>query len=157
MNQPELRDIHLPDTIAWWPPAPGWWLLALLILIMVFIIPVIIKRLKSKPLNKLALIEFRKIELSFQTHQSKTRLAQDISVLLRRICLSYKPRREAASLTGPQWIEYLNTMTANKFFSDQLAEILFNAPYQKQAEFNAHELISSCKAWITQLPRRIKE
>ena len=35
MNNPaleQLRDIHLPQAVHWWPPAPGWWLVAALVL-----------------------------------------------------------------------------------------------------------------------------
>ena len=28
----QLRDIHLPPPIEWWPPAPGWYVLALIVL-----------------------------------------------------------------------------------------------------------------------------
>ena len=24
-TQLPLRDLHLPETIGWWPLAPGWW------------------------------------------------------------------------------------------------------------------------------------
>lgn len=35
MNNPaleQLRDIHLPQAVHWWPPAPGWWLVAAMVL-----------------------------------------------------------------------------------------------------------------------------
>ena len=31
-NALPLRDLHLPDAIGWWPPAPGWWVLFVLAL-----------------------------------------------------------------------------------------------------------------------------
>jgi hypothetical protein len=31
---PQLRDIHLPAEPAWWPPAPGWWALAVIALLI---------------------------------------------------------------------------------------------------------------------------
>ena len=35
-----LRDIHLPEAIFWWPLAPGWWILAgaTLLFIIVFFV-----------------------------------------------------------------------------------------------------------------------
>ena len=31
----QLRDIHLPQAVHWWPPAPGWWLVALVSLALI--------------------------------------------------------------------------------------------------------------------------
>jgi hypothetical protein len=28
----QLADIHLPEAVSFWPPAPGWWILALILL-----------------------------------------------------------------------------------------------------------------------------
>jgi hypothetical protein len=29
----DLRDVHLPDPISWWPPAFGWWMIMGLLII----------------------------------------------------------------------------------------------------------------------------
>ena len=29
----QLADIHLPVEISYWPPAPGWWILAVMLLV----------------------------------------------------------------------------------------------------------------------------
>jgi len=155
MNELQLRDIHLPDPVSWWPPAPGWWILLILIFVAIYFIPRLIKKLKQVPLNKQAISELKQIENNYQTHQDKTRLVQELSILLRRSCMSYVSRKEIASLTGSEWIKQLNTLTKNNYFSDEVSETLLNAPYQKDHAYNAETLLTSCHNWVNALPRKV--
>ena len=54
MNQPELRDIHLPEASLWWPPAPGWWISLALILLLAWLLPSLLRWLRHKPLRRLS-------------------------------------------------------------------------------------------------------
>ena len=41
MNTPDplaqLRDIHLPEPVSWWPPALGWWLVAMTVMTLLIV------------------------------------------------------------------------------------------------------------------------
>jgi len=75
-----LHDIHLPAPIGWWPPAPGWWILAgLLLLIPIFIWGLSRFRQRRK-MQRLALQQLEKL-----TDLPDTELLTALSRLLRRL------------------------------------------------------------------------
>lgn len=155
-NTIELRDIHLPEPVFWWPLAPGWWFLIALVIALALaayiFIPKLIKKYNHQPARKLALIEFKNIQQDFQIQENRQSLAQSLSILLRRVCMTYDSRHNSASITGQTWINKLNSLNPQQPFSDDMVNTLLNAPYQKHHEFNAEMLLSQCENWLKQLP-----
>jgi hypothetical protein len=156
MNQLPLRDIHLPEAVSWWPPAIGWWLLPLLIIAVYFFMRWLIKRIRYQPMNKRVQIEFERIQQAYKQHQDQQQLVADISVFLRRSCISYKNRISSASLTGEAWLHMMNSISTVKL-PDGIAQALLSAPYRRQVEINTDELLAACSEWIKGLPKHPQE
>ena len=152
MNDIPIRDIHLPEMYGWWPPALGWWLLLLLIVFIMFGIPWILKRRRHHSIDQFAADQFLNIKTQFNKQPDKARLLQDLSVLLRRICMTYTPRQQVASLLAESWITQLDTLVGKRCFSSKTAELLITGPYQSQPDFDADELLQNCQQWIQALP-----
>ena len=154
MNELTLRDIRLPEPVSWWPPAPGWWLLLALIIMLAVLLPWLIKRWRRISLNALAQTEFKHIQRAFQQHQDSTRLAQDLSALLRRVCMSYGSRTQVASLTGDDWLQHLDALGQQPQFAGDIGQQLLTAPYQATNNIDADALLNTCRNWLEALPRR---
>lgn len=154
MNELPLRDIHLPEPVSWWPPAPGWWLLLALVIMLAVLLPWLIKRWRRKSLNTLAQAEFRQIQHTFQHHQDSVRLAQEISALLRRVCMSYNSRSQAASVIGDDWLQQLDALSSQPLFNSDIGRQLLTAPYQATNNIDADALLNTCNDWLKALPRR---
>ena len=149
-NDLPLRDIHLPESVSWWPLATGWWLLFAL-LALVFISLWMIRKIKSRRrLRKEALGELREIEDRFNEHQNFQQLASEVSILLRRIAISRFPRTDVAGLNGKAWIDFLNRQA--NVFNVEVSNTVIEAPYQKECNFNGSLLITASRVWIQQLP-----
>ncbi len=151
-----LRDIHLPDPISWWPPAPGWWaLIGLFVLLMVSVrIYFMIKQ--RRQVRVAALNALHQISADFESKRNAQQLVKDLSILLRRICLSYFPRADVAGLTGEKWLTFLDGCLDWQNISDRFSQgsgrALITAPYQKSSEVDGDKLLSLCGVWIKALP-----
>ena len=151
-EQLPLRDIHLPDPVSWWPPAPGWWWLGglTLLLLLAAWLTVILRnrgRLRREALSALAEISQRHTG-SGDGHE----LCQSLSTLLRRVSLSLYPRSQVASLTGQEWLEFLQGNLPDdpaQSFIRGPGRVLAEAPYNPGAEVDAHRLLEICRRWIT--------
>lgn len=152
-----LRDIHVPDTVSWWPLAPGWWLLLLLIILIIASASILRRHLRRQRLRKIALATLKSIKAEYRRDGNPQQLVRALSVLLRRICISYLSRAEVAALTGSAWLRCLDSLSCTKtlpqnVFSKGVGRVLADAPYQKNATLDAEILLNLCETWIKTLP-----
>ena len=105
-----LRDIVLPDTPGFWPPAPGVWIV-LGILAAVLII-ICWKWFSFRKRNL-----YRKAGLALM---GNVKTVYDLSVLLKRVALAVFPREQVASLFGKDWVDFLNQTCPECNFSEEV-------------------------------------
>ncbi len=155
MNELELRDIHLPDASLWWPPAPGWWIAAVLLLVLGLLAPWLIRRLRYKPVNRLSLGELETIRNGFNSGQGKNDVIKDTAALLRRTLIAYRGREGFAASTGNAWTAQLQALVAGEKFSQAQLELLGHHRYQRDSDCDIEELLQACERWMRALPRSV--
>ncbi len=150
-----LKDIHLPEPISWWPPAPGWWLALALILLIFAALFIGRKIYQSRQLRRDINAELERIKQQFQQTKSKAQLARSLSVLLRRANISYYPGSNIAGLTGEHWLDHLDRTNSKQStdasFHSTTGEVLLNAPYlpdNAELDFDAITFIDLCESWL---------
>ena len=80
-----LRDIHLPEPVSWWPPAPGWWLLAGLLILLAVGALLVWRWYRRGRLGRSARRALERVFVDYRHHGEPQRLLRELSVLLRRI------------------------------------------------------------------------
>ncbi|MBF0160770.1 MAG: DUF4381 domain-containing protein [Magnetococcales bacterium] len=167
----DLRDIHLPDPLSWWPPAPGWWMVLGLVATVALLGGLFRWHQKKHRLRKAALAELDRLVADYEIHQDSHRLTGDLSALLRRVCLSSpfaglsvtRPPG-LAGLSGMAWLHFLeHDWAAGHPFTQGVGRWLMEQPFRPpsatQPSLPPEEvtaLIALCRTWlqIHTLPRR---
>ena len=148
-----LRDIHLPEPIGWWPPAPGWWVLLFGIPALSILLLWLYRFLRRKTVKKLGLLELESIVKSDAGRLEKV---QQLAILLRRMALSVYPREDVASLVGSEWLALLDSAIGGKQFSEGAGRLLLEAPYRKEAEGDLDALFALSREWVKRLRKAKK-
>ena len=143
----DLRDIHAAAPPAFWPPAPGWWVVAaLLIAILVLTTVWCFRRYRLYRLKIQIMDEIETIS-NCSTENTEVFTAR-LSMLLRRIALRQYPRERVASLTGSDWLRFLDETGGDGDFEHGIGQILEVGPYRPQTSEQPREaLLALARRW----------
>ena len=139
----KLQDIHLPDEPGLWPLAPGWWiLLAVVAILFIWISRKLYMKAKCKKHHRRVLAELDSLQKNLKESPSNENIAA-INVFLRKLAVNNYPRQDIASLTGADWLHFLEQFIKGVEFSKGAGRILVDAPYQKDdvSNLNLEEFI----------------
>lgn len=146
-----LKPLMMPPPVHWWPLAPGWWgIIGIVLLIMIASVAWFIYR--KGHMKRWAKKQLRMAYQDYLGHKQKSVFIQQMSYLLRQICLAKKP--EAASLTGDEWLVVLEQMSPVPVVRTELGTWLIKAPYASEMACETapiESLYQLCLKWVNQL------
>ncbi len=150
----QLRDWHLPDPIQWWPPAPGWWIsAAVLLAVLSWVAGVRWRRHRRLgAAARSALRELAALRAAVQTDGDTRAFVAALSRLLRRLALARFPREQVAGLTGDAWLNFLDVTGGGDGFrrgpGRALADLAYGATRAGDLPPNPDALADLAETWI---------
>lgn len=158
----QIRDIHGLDPVSWWPPGPGWWLIALAALLAAAGVWLLLRYNSERPIlaakwQRDARRRLRSLRKR-QAHMSTKEIAGELSELMRRIAMARFGRRACAGLSGEEWLAWLARNDPAGFDWPARAHLMLELPYAppgraaaERALFNL--LIDAALAWVASTER----
>ena len=151
----QLADIHLPAPVSYWPPAPGWWLLAVLLLVgLWFGIRRALAIWRRRRFCGQALIELERVFDAFaavaddDADAARLRYVNAFNSVLRRVALTHFPNAAVAGLGGEDWVRFLRANGNCASLDRELALALSHGRFQPSIDVDAGKLHSFGREWV---------
>lgn len=144
----QLRDIHGAPEAPWWPPAPGWWILGLLLAVALFLL---IRHLRQRfyaHKRKLQLINFiERVESGVDPQAEPQEFLSRLNRIFKIVALRAFPESHCALMQGREWTDFIQVKLGEQGAANELSA-LAAGPYQPQSSFDAGTLSGLAKQWI---------
>jgi hypothetical protein len=154
----QLADIHLPAQVSYWPPAPGWWVLAILLLIgLVYLAYKLRIQAQQAKIRQYALAELDGCMAEYATADSSEpdanllRYVNAVNSVLRRVALVHFPNNAVAGLDGQAWVDFIRQKGDSSLLNEQIAAALSRGRFQTRVEVDSKALYELGRAWINSL------
>jgi len=138
-----LNDIVEPAAVPLWPPAPGWYVLAgLLLLITSWCVYRMVRRWHMNRYRRLALEELDQMRQAASW--------RNLPGLVKRTALAAYPRTQVASLGGNEWLEFLRATRGKSSLAPGTGALLLRAAYEtgELGEAEQAALFTATEKWI---------
>jgi hypothetical protein len=144
----QLRDIHAAADAPWWPPAPGWWILAfLLLLAMIWLGRRLLGRFKVRKRRKQMLVWVDHLNATIDPQRDPQNYLGTLNRIFKLVALRAFPDQHCAALAGEDWAGFLIDKM-KKAPSVESLNVLAVGPYDPAPKFDSEGLCGLARFWI---------
>jgi hypothetical protein len=145
----QLQDIHSAGQPGWWPPAPGWWVLALIgLLVILFALRKLFAWLAVRRRRKAWLHVLEKLNRDHDPLQHPHEYLAGLNRLFRAIAVKAFPGTACARLQGEEWVAFITALMPERSAPGCLAA-LASGPYEPLPGVEAAKLNESARTWVS--------
>ena len=147
----QLRDIHLPPPISWWPFAPGWWILIFAVTFAsIWLTKTLLQRYRSNLYRRQALKNLSLIILNSQKRNTE-KLALIMELLKQAVGSAYQGDH-FNSQNNKDFILFLKNSCSKpcftEFSTDLEISLYSNQADQRDNELLLETLVDDSKTWL---------
>ena len=150
-----IQPLIAPEPVEFWPPAPAWYFIgALVVLLVIYLIYRYFKYKSHNKYRQLAAGQLQEIIIQIKEENQRQKGLIALNRLLKSVALKRFERRKVASLTGEAWSSFLNASCKKVNFEKYPGNLVQKAGFveketlAKISEADIKQLESISKKWI---------
>lgn len=163
----QLRDIHMPaDTSGFWPLAPGWW--ALIVLLLALLGWLLWRYIKKAQLQRHINAALQELEHCRETllqqeviaakgspttdiNTARLDYVNGVNAVLRRVALLHFPASTVASLSGNAWADFIASQDKRNHLTKEQSKALAHGRFARHIDIDCEALYHTARHWINDL------
>jgi hypothetical protein len=146
----QLRDIHAAADPGWWPPAYGWWVVAVAgLLVLFFLLRALALQLVAMRRRRAWLHALDEVRRAWDPATHPHDYLAGINRLFRAVALKAFPGTGCSRLQGEEWVAFIRALLPGERELSCLAA-LARGPYEPLPEFDAAALREQARTWVRQ-------